>query len=169
MAGRLALSWVCRWWTTPWQSPKSLKPLCIQAKATLFVHLSRFIGSESLITRENEEWKALRKCFNPGFQPKHIYSLTPSMAAKTQLFVNRLEEAASDGRTFTLANYAKGLTADVITQLTIERDLQAQSTPEGKGEKALFGILTAFQTFGTFFQDWLGAWTIRQDPFHQTT
>ena len=32
---------------------------------------------------------------------------------------------------------------DIITQLTIERDLQAQSTPEGKGEKGPFGILTA--------------------------
>jgi hypothetical protein len=112
-------------------------------KSDTFVHLSRLIGSESLITRENEEWKALRKRFNPGFQPKHIYSLTSSVVTKTQMFVKRLEDAASDGRIFTLANYAKDLTADIITQLTIERDLHAQSTPEGKGEKGLFGILTA--------------------------
>jgi hypothetical protein len=114
-------------------------------KSDTFVHLSRLIGSESLITRENEEWKALRKRFNPGFQPKHIYSLTSSVVTKTQMFVKRLEDAASDGRTFTLANYAKDLTADIITQLTMERDLHAQSTPEGKGEKGLFGILTASQ------------------------
>jgi hypothetical protein len=56
------------------------------------------------------------------------------------MFINRLEEAASDGRTFALANRAKGLTAGIITQFTIEWDLQAQSTPEGKGEK---DILTA--------------------------
>ena len=112
-------------------------------KSDTFVHLSRLIGSESLITREHEEWKALRKRFNPGFQPKHIYSLTPSVVTKTQMFVKRLEEAANDGRIFTLAHYAKDLTADIITQLTIERDLHAQSTPEGKGEKGLFGILTA--------------------------
>lgn len=48
------------------------------------------------------------------------------------MFVNRLEEAASDGRTFTLANHARDLTVDIITQLTIERDLQVQSTPEGR-------------------------------------
>lgn len=76
-------------------------------------------------------------------QPKHTYSLTPSVATKAQVFVNRLEEAASNGKTFTPANYAKGLTADIVTQFAIEWDLQAQSTPEGKGEKGLFGILTA--------------------------
>ncbi len=112
-------------------------------KSDTLVHLSRLIGSESLITQENEEWKALRKRFNPGFQPKHIYSLTPSVVAKTQMLVQRLEKAASDGRVFALANYAKDLTADIITQLTIERDLHAQSTPEGQGEKSLFGMLTA--------------------------
>lgn len=112
-------------------------------KSDTFSSLRRLIGSESLITRENEEWKALRKRFNPGFQPKHIYSLTTSVVTKTQMFVKRLEEAANDGRVFALANYAKDLTADIITQLTIERDLHAQSTPEGKGEKGLFGILTA--------------------------
>lgn len=112
-------------------------------KSDTLVHLSRLIGAESLITRENEEWKILRKRFNPGFQPKHIYSLTPSVVTKTQMFVQRLEEAANDGIVFTLANYAKDLTADIITQLTIERDLHAQSTPEGKGEKSLSGMLTA--------------------------
>ena len=112
-------------------------------KSDTFDQLSRLIGSESLITRENEEWKVLRKRFNPGFQPKHIYSLTSAVVSKTQMFVNRLEKAAEDGKTFTLANYAKDLTADIITQLTIEQDLHAQSTPEGKGEKGLFGILTA--------------------------
>ena len=108
-------------------------------KSDTLVHLSQLIGSESLITREHEEWKALRKRFNPGFQPKHIHSLTPS----TRMFVKRLEEAASEGGTFILTHYAKDLTADIITQLTIKRDLHAQSTPEGQGEKGLFGILTA--------------------------
>jgi cytochrome P450 len=59
-------------------------------KSDTLVHLSRLIGSESLITRENEELKALRKRFNPGFQPKHIYSLTPSVVTKTQKFLSRL-------------------------------------------------------------------------------
>ena len=67
------------------------------------------------------------------------------------MFVKRLEEAASEGRTFTLAHYAKGLTGDIITQLTIKRDLHAQSTPEGQGEKGLFGILTASHQLSELF------------------
>ena len=57
------------------------------------------------------------------------------------MFINRLgKKAANVGRTFTRANYANDLTTDIITQLTIEWDLQAQSTHEGKGEKGLLAI-----------------------------
>jgi hypothetical protein len=64
-----------------------------------------FIGPESLITRENEEWRTPRKRFIPSVQPKLIYSLTPSAVTKNQMFINRLEKAANDGRAFTHANY----------------------------------------------------------------
>ena len=112
-------------------------------KSDTYDQLSRLIGAESLLTEEGEDWKHLRKRFNPGFQPKHILSLAPSIIAKTKIFVERLELAASDGRTFALGDYAKDLTTDIITQLTLERDFPAQSIPEGQGEKGLFGILRA--------------------------
>jgi cytochrome P450 len=112
-------------------------------KSDTYDSLTSLIGSQSMITKEGEDWKQMRKRFNPGFQPKHIHSLSGSVVSKTELFVERLKKAAEDGSPFKLADYAKDLTTDIITQLTIAKDLRAQSTPEGHGEKSLTGLLTA--------------------------
>ncbi|KAF2112620.1 cytochrome P450 [Lophiotrema nucula] len=42
-----------------------------------------------------------------------------------------------------MADYAQDLTTDIITQLTIAQDFNAQSTPQGQGEKSPTGLLTA--------------------------
>lgn len=105
--------------------------------------LKPLIGSESMITKEGADWKAMRKRFNPGFQPKYIHSLSGSVVSRTEIFVQRLQSAAQSGITFKLADYAKDLTTDIITQLTIAQDFNAQSTPDGHGEKSTTGLLTA--------------------------
>src|SRR5271154_3034110 len=112
-------------------------------KSDTYNHLKPLIGKESIILQEGGDWKLLRRRFNPGFQPKYLHSLAPSIVSKTRIFLDRLKAVAKTGETFTLADYAKDLTTDIITQLTIEKDLKAQLTPEGTGEKNLFGILTA--------------------------
>jgi cytochrome P450 len=112
-------------------------------KSDTYNSLTPLIGSESMITKEGEDWKQMRKRFNPGFQPKYIHSLAGSVVSKTEIFVERLKQAAETNVPFKLGDYAKDLTTDIITQLTIAKDLKAQSTPEGQGEKSLTGLLTA--------------------------
>lgn len=112
-------------------------------KSDTYNALMPLIGSESMITKEGEDWKQMRKRFNPGFQPKYIHSLAGSVVSKTEIFVERLKKAAEGGITFKLGDYAKDLTTDIITQLTIAKDLNAQSMPEGQGEKSMTGLLTA--------------------------
>lgn len=93
--------------------------------------------------------------FQSGFQPSTSIRRLP-LLAKPQIFVNRLEETTSDSRTFTTANYAKALAADIIIQPTVERDLQAQSIPEDKVEKVPFWHSDGVpSTLRTSFQDWL--------------
>jgi hypothetical protein len=107
------------------------------------------------LREKNEEWKALGKRFNLASGLSTSIRWLP-LLAKPQIFVNRLEEATSDSRTFTTANYAKALAADIIIQPTVERDLQAQSTPEDKVEKGPFWHSDGVpSTLRTFFQDWL--------------
>ena len=112
-------------------------------KSDTYNALKALIGAESLITAEGSGWKGLRKRFNPGFQPKYIHSLTESLVSQVGIFVQRLRSLAETGETFKMADYAKDLTTDVITQLTVAKDFKAQSTPNGSGEKSRFGLLTA--------------------------
>ncbi|KAL8821929.1 MAG: hypothetical protein Q9191_007210 [Dirinaria sp. TL-2023a] len=113
-------------------------------KSSNYHPLKPVIGAESIITKEGPAWKALRKRFNPSFQPRHIHSLTGSIVSRVEIFVRRLKYLAeSDSTSFKMADYAQDLTTDIITQLTIAEDLNAQSTPEGYGEKSFMGLLTA--------------------------
>lgn len=88
--------------------------------------LRALIGAESVITKEGSDWKATRKRFNPGFQPKHIHSLTEQVTTRVRVFVSRLQRLADSGDPFKLADYAQDLTFDIITQIAIAKDLNAQ-------------------------------------------
>ncbi|KAI4158829.1 MAG: hypothetical protein LQ342_007065 [Letrouitia transgressa] len=112
-------------------------------KSNNYRALKPVLGAESIITKEGAAWKAMRKRFNPIFQPRYIYSLTGSVVSRVEIFVERLQSLAKSGITFKMADYAQDLTTDIITQLTIAQDFNAQSIPEGHGEKSPTGLLTA--------------------------
>ncbi|KAK5055348.1 hypothetical protein LTR84_013098 [Exophiala bonariae] len=112
-------------------------------KSDTLSSLYRLIGRESLIIVEGEEWKNLRKRFNRGFAPAHLHSLSPLIISKTRIFIDRLKGVAKTGEVFELKDYSQDLTTDIITQLTIEKDFRAQTTPEGQGHKSRLGLLTA--------------------------
>ena len=114
-----------------WSTPKS----------DTFSAVVRLIGKESMVAADGDTWKVIRKRFNPGFQPKHLYSLTPWILEKVQVFVNKLDKATETGEVITLGDYAADLTTDVVTELAMETDFKAQSTPPGQGEKSFWGVL----------------------------
>ncbi|KAJ9502739.1 hypothetical protein LTR96_005867 [Exophiala xenobiotica] len=112
--------------------------------------LWRLIGLESMIIADGEEWRGLRKRFNRGFAPAHLHSLAPLIVSKTRIFVDRLKAVAAqaqspdvEAKTFILKDFAQDLTTDIITEVTIEKDFHAQSTPNGQGHKGPLGMLTA--------------------------
>ncbi|KIX08003.1 uncharacterized protein Z518_02658 [Rhinocladiella mackenziei CBS 650.93] len=111
--------------------------------------MHRLVGLESLIIAEGEEWKNLRKRFNRGFAPSHLHSLDPLIISKTRIFVDRLKASAEKDEVFPLKRYTQDLTTDIITELTIEKDFQAQSLPEGEGHKGPLGMLTASRLLST--------------------
>ena len=111
--------------------------------------LKPLIGKESLITAEGEEWRNLRRRFNRGFAPAHLHDLSPLIISKTQIFVNRIKDAAKTGVVLPLKEFAQDLTTDIITQLAMEKDFESQSIPEGEGAKSTFGLLTASRIIST--------------------
>ncbi|RHZ43332.1 cytochrome P450 [Aspergillus thermomutatus] len=84
------------------------------------------LGPDSIITSEGEEWKSLRKRFNPGFAPQHLLTLLPCILDKTGPFFEALDRYAQSGEEFSLAEICTNLTFDIIGAVTMDEDLGAQ-------------------------------------------
>ncbi|OBT73220.1 hypothetical protein VF21_08714 [Pseudogymnoascus sp. 05NY08] len=63
--------------------------------------------------------------------------------SRVEIFVERMKSLAQSGVTFKMVDYAQDLATDIITQLTIGQDFNAQSMSEGHGAKSPMGFLTA--------------------------
>ncbi|KAK8085720.1 hypothetical protein PG997_006991 [Apiospora hydei] len=93
------------------------------------------IGSKSILFKQNEEWKAVRRRFNPGFAPKHLMTLLPVLVDKAAPFVDTLDKYVRTGETFSLDEIATNLTFDVIGAVTMGEDMEAQHIdPARQGE-----------------------------------
>ncbi|KAI1169481.1 cytochrome P450 [Nemania sp. FL0916] len=90
-------------------------------------HLQHLTGSMSIASSQGENWKTLRKRFNPGFAPQHLLSLLPSIIEKTSLFLEHLDNFAGSGTEFSLQELATNLTFDVIGRVVLDIDMGAQS------------------------------------------
>lgn len=69
------------------------------------------LGAENY---QGEEWKRLRKRFNPGFAPGHLFSLLPCILDKTSVFMENLDGYAKTGEEFHLNELCVNLTFDII-------------------------------------------------------
>ena len=112
-------------------------------KSDTYKNEESLIGAESIIHSEGETWKNLRRRFNPGFQPKYLLTLAPIIVAQTRTFIDRLKAVAASGGIIALNEYTQDLTTDIITQLAVNKNLHAQATPQGTGEKGPLGVLYA--------------------------
>ena len=88
----------------PWSVPKS-------PTVGDLVHLT---GSRSILTRANEDWKTMRKRFNPGFAPTHLMSFLPTILDKTWIFLDHLDSYVRTGEVFALEKLTVNLTFDII-------------------------------------------------------
>jgi cytochrome P450 len=79
---------------------------------------------------KGEQWKALRKRFNPGFAPQHLITLLPQIVDKTKIFLSRLDKFAQSGEIFELDQLATGLTFDIIGSVILDIDFNAQDPDE---------------------------------------
>lgn len=90
--------------TFPWSLPKSptintIRPL---------------IGQKSILTLAGEEWRNLRRRYNPGFSPQYLMGLLPCILEKTQFFLKHLDDYCASGEDFRLDILLINLTFDII-------------------------------------------------------
>jgi cytochrome P450 len=84
---------------------------------------------------QSDDWKQLRKRFNPGFAPKHLMTLLPCILDKTDVFLEHLDRRASTGEEFPLLKSTINLTFDIIGAITMNVDFDAQhSESSDQGE-----------------------------------
>ncbi|KAK2603647.1 hypothetical protein QQS21_004120 [Conoideocrella luteorostrata] len=122
--------------TSPPKSSRSLQRL-------LYV-----TGHTSIFSQYGEEWKLLRKRFNPGFAPQHLVTFVPDILDKGLVFLGHLDSLCNSGASFPLVSLTTRLTFDVIGKVIMETDLHAQhSSKEKQGELIhLFeALLDAYQ------------------------
>ncbi|CAI7669517.1 unnamed protein product [Penicillium viridicatum] len=122
-------------------------------------HISRsyndMMGPLSIVLAENEEWKSLRKQFNPGFAHQHLINLLPCILEKTQLFLTRLDHYASTNEEFPLDELCTNLTFDIIGAVTMDIDLHAQL-----GEENQSAIVRLFRKLSSTYRSGYSGWKL---------
>ncbi|KAK0716123.1 cytochrome P450 [Lasiosphaeris hirsuta] len=82
-----------------------------------------------------EDWKRLRKVFNPGFAPSHLITLLPAILDKTDIFLEHLDLYAKTGEEFLLNKLLINLTFDIIGAVLTDTSFDAQHLdPSKRGE-----------------------------------
>lgn len=98
-------------------------------------YLEPVIGPKSILALHGEEWKAVRKRFNPGFAPQYLMTLLPCILDKTMSFVDHLDSFARTGGDFALVPLGVNLTFDIIGAVVMGEDLHAQhANPSSQSE-----------------------------------
>ncbi|CAI7627544.1 unnamed protein product [Penicillium palitans] len=116
---------------------------------------SDMMGPLSIVLAENEEWKSLRKQFNPGFAHQHLINLLPCILEKTQLFLMKLDHYASTNEEFPLDELCTNLTFDIIGAVTMDIDLHAQLREENQS-----AIVRLFRKLGSTYRSGHGGWKL---------
>jgi cytochrome P450 len=83
-------------------------------------------GHQSMLALQGEEWKTLRRKFNPGFAHQHLMTLLPVIMDKTWEFMKNLDSFAKTGEDFALGQVLTNLTFDIIGIVTMDVDFGAQ-------------------------------------------
>lgn len=87
------------------------------------------------LCHQNEEWKQVRKRFNPGFAPQHLMTLLPIIVEKCTPYLDILDGYVASGKTFSLDEPTTNLTFDIIGAVIMGEDMNAQHlNPADQGD-----------------------------------
>ncbi|KAI0417228.1 cytochrome P450 [Xylaria grammica] len=122
--------------------PTQLFPLST-TKSPTWTHMIPIIGESSILGKEGDDWKELRKKYNPGFSSQHLWRLLPLILERMGPFCNYLDKFSATEEEFSLEKLISNLTFDVIGAAVMEVDLHAQHMDRSKQSEVirLFGDL----------------------------
>ncbi|KAF2790581.1 cytochrome P450 [Melanomma pulvis-pyrius CBS 109.77] len=88
--------------------------------------LEPITGGPNMITMNGEQWKTWRTIFNPGFSEASMQDYVPHVIRSVEVFCELLDERITKGEVFCLGDLTMRLTADVITKLTLNANIDCQ-------------------------------------------
>ncbi|KAL3474422.1 cytochrome P450 [Aspergillus californicus] len=95
-------------------------------------HMKPVIGQTSILSAEGDEWKSLRKTFNPLFARQNLLTLLPTILDKTMLFVNHLDRLSESKAEVSLVSLITRLIYDIMGATVLDIDLDAQHSDQGQ-------------------------------------
>ncbi|KAL1595798.1 hypothetical protein SLS60_009487 [Paraconiothyrium brasiliense] len=120
-------------------------PMSVNKSPTIF-GFTRLIGHESVLSKEGDAWKTLRKRFNPGFAPQHLSTLLPAIVDKTTIFMEKLDSFANTGNEFALEPVCTNVTFDIIGAVVMNLNFNAQDVQTG-GHPVVYHTRKLLHTF----------------------
>ncbi|TLD37964.1 hypothetical protein E2P81_ATG03639 [Venturia nashicola] len=112
--------------------------------------LEPLIGSTSIIMADGEDWRPIRKRFNPGFAPTHLVTLLPAILSKTERFTKRLDTLAKSSEEFQLGELCTSLTFDIIGAVVLDEDFKAQTPDQHPIVQEYRALAVAFEGAAPF-------------------
>jgi cytochrome P450 len=86
-----------------------------------FDALRTVLGKSSIVAIEGDQWKRLRKMFNPAFAQSHLDTLIPAMVEECEIFAQRLEDVADTGTIIEMNHFTTVLPISSLTNLSGSR------------------------------------------------
>ncbi|KAI1383475.1 cytochrome P450 [Hypoxylon trugodes] len=94
---------------------------------SVYGHMVHVTGPTSILAAHGEDWKRLRKRFNPGFAPQHLLSFLPCIIEKSFIFLDHLDKFAHNRQSFSFSNLTGNLVFDIISGVVMDIDFGAQN------------------------------------------
>ncbi|KAI1112398.1 putative cytochrome P450 monooxygenase [Nemania sp. NC0429] len=133
-------------------------------KAPTVERIADLFGHKSILLKQNEDWKAIRTRFNPGFASQHLMtSLLPTIIETTRPYLNILDTFVRTKEIFSFDLHTTNLTLDIIGAVAMEEDLRSQHIDQScQGE-----LIRMFKEMISTYADdklhlpwWLSPWVV---------
>ncbi|KAK8137125.1 Cytochrome P450, partial [Apiospora sp. TS-2023a] len=95
-------------------------------KSSSLSHVNDLIGHKSILLKQGEEWKTIRRRFNPGFAPQHLMTLLPVIVDKMTPYLENIDAFVRSGASFSLDDITTNLTFDIIGAVSVNENMNAQ-------------------------------------------
>jgi len=122
-------------------------------------YLRPLTGPDALVLLDGEEWKGLRKRYNPGFAPSHIATLLPAVVEKVVPFLEHLDRLSESGEVVVMGDYTTNVTFDIIGKVTMDMELKAQEPREDR-HPVLNTYLDLIETYKVVEDTPMGGWLL---------